>query len=390
VVEDSVGAVAGSRPPPPPPRKADRGFADAARRVLGGILKRGRGAPGKAATAAPPASRGPAAVREALSRRPALAITGAVVATIAALGLVIALSTRSSPDDTAMLTRGTSDFAGPLSSSLAVVAARATQAQATGSAASPPALPAPEGMVMVPAGKFLLGCNTWADRACAVDEKPSKKVHLDAFAIDRTEVTVRQFAACVAAKVCDGKFLTTAGTEGVRLIEMEKCNYSREGRDGHPMNCVSHIQAEQYCKWAGGRLPTEAEWEKAAGGEEGWLYPTGDATISCEVAVMSENGDGCGRGTTWPVGSKPKGKSPYGAVDMAGNVWEWVADWYEPLHYRSAPDQNPKGPDIGKLRVVRGGGWRDRAGQMLRTSARGKYPPATHAIHLGFRCARTP
>ncbi|MBW2456892.1 MAG: SUMF1/EgtB/PvdO family nonheme iron enzyme [Deltaproteobacteria bacterium] len=392
--EDSVGAVAGTPPPPPPPRQADRGMAGAAKRVLRGIVGTAQGGYRRVADVDREAlSRAPATVRGAIARRPKVAVTVAVVATIAALGLVVGVSTGSSPDDTPLLTRGTTDFAGPLGSSLAVVAAKAAKAakaSASPSSTKPPPLPAPEGMVMVPAGKFLMGCNSWADRACAVDEKPGKKVHLDAFAIDRTEVMVKQYAACVEAKACDAKFLTTAGTEGVRLIEIEKCNYSRDGRDDHPMNCVSHVQAEQYCKWAGSRLPTEAEWEKAAGGPEGWRYPAGDSTITCDTAVMSEHGDGCGRGTTWPVGSKPKGASPYGAEDMAGNVWEWVADWYEPLHYRSAPDENRTGPELGRLRCARGGGWRDQAGQMLRTSVRGKHPPATHAIQLGFRCARTP
>ena len=238
----------------------------------------------------------------------------------------------------------------------------------------------------IPAGEVLLGCNTWADTACALDEMPGRKVKLGAFEIDRTEVTVREYRACVDAGECNDKHVTEEGIEGVTLQPIEKCNYGRDGREDHPINCVSHDQASAYCKWAGGSLPTEAQWQKAAAGGDSWPYPTGESTLTCEHAVMSQQGDGCGRGTTWPVGSKPKGKSPYGALDMAGNVAEWVIDWYDARYYREAPESDPAGPAQGAMRSVRGGNWRDAAPRMLRTSARDKRPPATHSIQVGFRC----
>jgi formylglycine-generating enzyme required for sulfatase activity len=119
------------------------------------------------------------------------------------------------------------------------------------------------------------------------------------------------------------------------------------------------------------------------------MFPSGDPTISCDEAVMSQQGDGCGRGTTWPVGSKPEGKSPHEVLDMAGNVAEWVADWYDPTAYASAPEVNPGGPPEGQLRVVRGGSWRDPLARQLRTSSRDKQPPGMHSIVIGFRCARS-
>ncbi|HZO13350.1 MAG TPA: SUMF1/EgtB/PvdO family nonheme iron enzyme, partial [Polyangiaceae bacterium] len=134
-------------------------------------------------------------------------------------------------------------------------------------------------------------------------------------------------------------------------------------------------------------LPTEVQWQKAAAGADSWAYPTGEAMVTCDHAIMSQRGDGCGRGTTWPVGSKPRGKSPYGVLDMSGNVSEWVLDWYDPKYYREAPESDPAGPAEGAMRSVRGGNWRDVAPRLLRTSARDKRPPATHSIQVGFRCA---
>jgi formylglycine-generating enzyme required for sulfatase activity len=252
-------------------------------------------------------------------------------------------------------------------------------------ASSAPQVKADSPTVTVAAGEFTIGCNGWADRACAVDEQPGRRVMISAFAIDRTEVTVSRYRECVEAGKCSKDHLGSDGTEGMTMTEIDRCNYGREGRDEHPMNCVSYQQATAFCSWAGGRLPSEAEWQKAAGGSDSWPFPSGEPTISCAQAVM--DGDGCGRGTTWPVASKPKGVSPYGAHDMAGNVAEWVADWYSQSAFRDGEDKDPKGPAEGTLRVVRGGSWRDVAPQMLRSSARQKRLPATHSIMIGFRCA---
>jgi formylglycine-generating enzyme required for sulfatase activity len=226
-------------------------------------------------------------------------------------------------------------------------------------------------MVKVPAGEFAMGTSTGEG-----DEQPERKVDLDAFQIDQYEVTVAQYQACVEAGGC------AAPKRG------KGCNAGQtEDRSGHPVNCVNWEQARQYCAWAGKRLPTEAEWEKAARGTDGRQYPWGGAPADCGHAVMDDDGPGCGQGRTWPVGSKTAGTSPYGAQDMAGNVWEWVADWYDEGYYAAGPDRNPPGPAAGTKRVLRGGAWNGVPVNISGTR-RGKSVPEFQGDGFGFRCAR--
>ena len=183
-------------------------------------------------------------------------------------------------------------------------------------------LPAAGAMVGVPAGPFLMGCNKNGDARfeCGPREDPLAMVDVPAFYIDRTEVTVAQFRKCRAAG-CRRGFRP--------YIKDKKCNYGHPDRNDHPMNCISVEAAESYCDSVGKRLPTEAEWEKAARGTDGRTYPWGHTSADCTHAVIrapGTNEPGCGRGTTWPVGAKPTGASPYGALDMIGNVYEWVKD----------------------------------------------------------------
>ncbi len=229
-----------------------------------------------------------------------------------------------------------------------------------------------EEMVYIPAGEFTMGSDSGNK-----DEKPVHKVYLDSYYIDKYEVTVDKYAACVKAGFCNEP--DTGGS----------CNWGKSGRERHPVNCVNWGQARAYCEWRKKRLPTEAEWEKAARGTDGREYPWGNEKASCSYAVMNDgSGGGCGMDRTWPVGSKPKGASPYGAMDMSGNVWEWVEDWYNKEYYRRSPDRNPKGPDSGKYRVLHGGSWFVNS-DSLRAANRGSgLPPAFGYSSGGFRCAR--
>jgi formylglycine-generating enzyme required for sulfatase activity len=223
--------------------------------------------------------------------------------------------------------------------------------------------PAKPVMVRVPAGGFYYGCNESVDGECYDDEKPGRRITLREFKIDKTEVTVSAYEACVLAGAC-----REPGSDG-------PCNWGKSGREAHPINCVNWYQARAYCAWAGKRLPTEQEWEKAARGTDGRIYPWGNERASCAHAVMDDgSGNGCGRGNlTWPVGSKPSGASPYGALDMAGNVWEWTSSWFE--------SQQPA------RAVVRGGPWR-RNPRYLRASNRGWANPVLMYGGSGFRCAQ--
>ena len=231
-----------------------------------------------------------------------------------------------------------------------------------------------DGMVMVyvPAGDFLMGSLAGVGFA---EEHPQHTVYLDAFWIDRTEVTNEQYAQCVAAGVC---------TAPARSNSFNHASYYGNTQyDHYPVIYVTWDNAIAYCTWAGRRLPTEAEWEKAARGTDGRTYPWGEG-VDCTRANYSE----CVRETS-PVGSYPSGASPYGALDMAGNVWEWVSDWYDSGYYSVSPSSNPSGPSSGDYHVVRSGSWYN-AGDYIRTANRYWYAYDSWNFKLGFRCALSP
>jgi len=236
----------------------------------------------------------------------------------------------------------------------------------------------PVPMMSVPEGDFYMGCNPEASPRCDEDERPGGLFRLEAFELDVHEVTVGRYERCVRAGVCTAPD-TAESHPG--------CNWGADRGKEHPVNCVSRAQAEQYCAWCGKRLPTEAEWEKAARGTDGRNYPWGNVPEpSCERAVVYDQGPGCGARSTLPVGSKPGGRSPYGLEDMLGNVYEWVADGYDPHLLENAPRLNPIGPREGHGFVMKGGAYTEsyfRLSDRTGAKSRDKQDPA-----VGFRCAR--
>ncbi len=212
-------------------------------------------------------------------------------------------------------------------------------------------------MVKVPAGEFWMGSSGRPD-----NEKPKHKVFLDTFYIDKYEVTNTQYLAfCVE----------TNHRLPIHLMR----GFIQPGRENHPVANVAWIDADAYCKWAGKRLPTEAEWEKAARGTDGRIYPWGsgwNARLSNNRTSPAES--------TMPVGSFPQGKSPYGAMDMAGNVWEWTADWY-----KSYPGAPLTFDETGRRRVAKGGAYFYSI-ELLKSTNRYPLEPTDATEHGGFRC----
>jgi eukaryotic-like serine/threonine-protein kinase len=228
---------------------------------------------------------------------------------------------------------------------------------------------AKDGMTLlyVPAGEFTMGSNDGK-----ANEKPPHTVYLDAFWIDQTEVTNAMYAQCVRAGACQAPASTASSTRA--------SYYGTTQFDNYPVVYVSWNDAQQYCQWAGGDLLTEAQWEKAARGTDGRLYPWGNQALDTSRLNFNQN-----VGDTTEVGKYPDGISFYGALDMAGNVWEWVRDWYG--SYPSSSQRNPTGPSSSDYRVVRGGSWNFDA-SVVRASYRGWGDPVLRGDSSGFRCAR--
>jgi formylglycine-generating enzyme required for sulfatase activity len=235
-------------------------------------------------------------------------------------------------------------------------------------------------MVDVPAGEFVMGCDSESE--CAQAELPVRRVRLGAFRIDRTEVTAFEYGRCVAAGACR------------RAPSVGLCNHDQPDHLGFAANCVTWDQARAYCAWAGKRLPTEAEWEKAARGTDARTYPWGNEAPDFGGQFRANWGEGLDQ-AAWmrdgweydaPAGRFVAGASPCGAIDLAGNVAEWVADWHAQTGYDPTALADPKGPATGEDRVVRGGSFRDPA-RRIRTYARDGHGPDQWFEHVGFRCA---
>ncbi|MBS2019102.1 MAG: SUMF1/EgtB/PvdO family nonheme iron enzyme [Deltaproteobacteria bacterium] len=411
VSSDSTRSVAALRAAAPPPSSHSDTVAD-----TGSGHPTAATAPLAAAAtvAAPPSSSSVAsspsptaatampAAPPAKSRTPL--VVGLVVVALAGGGGAFALRSGGSGES------APPSAASQRSSASAVAPSAAPSASAAPTAAKQEC---PPGMVLVSGGEFFMG----SDEKDAQDfERPPHKVKLSPYCIDVTETTVAQYKQCSDKGGC-----RRAGKENVwnGITAAQKKSYDAlcnandlEGRAQHPINCVDWDQAREACEFRGARLPTEAEWEYAARGSDGRIYPWGDeapgATLlnACGsecVAWMKKHPepgvvpafmypDDDGHVHTAPVGSFPKGKSRWGLMDVVGNVWEWVSDWYadydKALATKTSTD--PTGPASGTERVLRGGGWNGSMPSWVRPSFRFREPPTVRSHGYGFRCAKAP
>jgi formylglycine-generating enzyme required for sulfatase activity len=233
----------------------------------------------------------------------------------------------------------------------------------------------PAGMVAIPATTFVMGCNQALDGDCQTDELPAHMVGVSAFQIDREEVTQAAYAACIGAGTCTVP--NNAGTcAGV---------FDPQAHAAWPITCVSWDQADAFCRAAGKRLPTEAEWELAARGTDRRTYPWGETFPAC--ALVNYNGAGGCDGMLHDVGSHASGVSTFGLLDMAGNASEWMADRYALDYYASSAMMDPQGPASGLEHVARGGSAASTLAGSVRASER---TPGAATAFQGFRCARSP
>ena len=328
--------------------------------------------------AAPPAHK-----RKSSSRLPL--VIGAVVVGIIVLALVIGAGLMASSYFTAMNATDT-PLPPSATSTISVTATlpeTATSLPPTATLAA--ALPlTPTGlasniedgrgvpMVLVSSGEFLMGSNFGGN-----EEQPEHTVSQSAFYIDAYEVTNSRYAQCVSEGACDPPTQFNSSTRSSYYGNPEFADF--------PVVMVTWNMAQEYCSWRGASLPTEAQWEKAARGTDIRIFPWPGEEADCSLANFWNNEPGCQRDTA-AVGSYPTGVSPYGLFDMAGNVWEWVSDFFSPNYYASSPAEDPTGPGEAEYRVVRGGSFSGGMGQ-IRVTTRGRNLPGNGYNYVGFRCA---
>jgi len=227
-------------------------------------------------------------------------------------------------------------------------------------------------MKTIPAGEFIMGSKKEEGRA---DERPQRKIYLDTYEIDSHEVSNNHYL----------NFIQSTGRKDPLNPYSEKLLSDEAGIGNLPIVQVTWYDAVDYCRWAGKHLPSEAQWEKAARGEKGLVFPWGFKKPSQKLANYQKNWDGIQ--TLWPVSAKIESLSPYGVIGMAGNAREWVKDWYSPEYYKTAPSSNPQGPGVGILKVIKGGSWHSFKSD-IRSASRGKGGFALKTDGIGFRCAK--
>ena len=323
-------------------------------------------------------------------------IAGAVVVLVVVLAIAL-MARQPTSAPTSMTAASRPPTAVPTATPLVIVVT-ATPIPTPTPTATPPYTPTPYAgeerviggapMVFVLPGEFLMG----SVKAGDADEQPQHSVYLDAFWIDKYEVTNAQYKRCVDAGRCSMPLSTKS--------ETRELYYGNPQYENYPVVAVSWNDAKTFCESVGKRLPTEAEWEKAARGTDARVYPWGNQFDKTRANV----GEGS-QGDTTAVGSYPTGASPYGIMDLAGNVWEWVQDWYDPNYYRTSPRNNPMGPSSGTYRTIRGGSWLrefhwsvrwlkgewwSRPDFSGRISFRYLLFPDARFLWLGFRCAKAP
>ena len=319
---------------------------------------------------------------------------GLVVAAVAALGLAaaaaLALRNKPAPEKPTA--------AASVASTPAPVVASAAPAASVAA----PVPSCPERSAKIPAGQYFQGSDA---KDAADNEKPSHNVSLNAFCMDLYETTAKEYKACSDVGKCrrpSNEVEWPKITPADRKLYAPLCTFGKPELEDHPINCVNFAMAETYCKAQGKRLPTEAEWEYATRGPDGRVYPWGDEAPTPKhvnacgsecVAWGQKHGVALpalypaddGYPTTAPVGKFEAGRSRFGPYDVAGNVWEWVADWYAP--YTADAQTSPKGPDSGDKKVIRGGAWNGSFASWLRPSFRYAQDPAALSYGIGFRCA---
>ncbi|HEV8540190.1 MAG TPA: formylglycine-generating enzyme family protein [Nitrospiraceae bacterium] len=228
-------------------------------------------------------------------------------------------------------------------------------------------------MVWIADGAFTMGSQDGISKTM-----PTHHVYMSAFYIDMFEVTTARYA----------KFLTASGQSQPWLLPRLWDQVDLPSDGDRPVIGITWTAADAYCRWAGKRLPTEAEWEKAARGTDHRTYPWGNAAPTSDLANYDKPVSAKGYSdSVRPVDSYKAGKSPYGLYGMAGNASEWVADWYDDKYYTSSPESNPPGPTRGEQKVLRGGSLGDRASQLKATS-RQSYLPTETGLLAGVRCAQ--